>query len=263
MQNELHFTKMHGLGNDFVVVKEPERFDLASIDFRTLSDRHLGIGFDQFLLITESDKADFGCKIYNADGSEAEQCGNGMRCVAQFIHDEELSIKKQLTIETKAGLVQTELLDKNQIKINIGLPKILDSIEIKLDPDKKTLFNVSIGNPHAILLVTDIKAVPVHQWGSLIATLPAYPNGTNVGFMQIINSEKIKLRTYERGVGPTLACGSNACAAAIVGIVNNLLKNTVTVELALGCLTVQWDGNQHPAWLTGPTQTVYKGFVPL
>lgn len=269
-----NFSKMHGLGNDFIVIDGiSQPIDLKKLPIKKLANRHVGIGFDQLLLILPSKKADFACSIFNSDGSQAEQCGNGMRCIARFIHENKLSDKKSISIETKAGIVDILIRDYDHIDVNMGLPRFepfevpfnADRIrllyEIPLEDDQPgfALSVLSMGNPHAILQVASVKTFPVAQFGPVFSTHRLFPQGTNVGFMEIVNPAHIRLRTFERGAGETLACGSNACAAVVAGIRNNLLENNVKVELSLGDLWVKWEHEKAPVILTGPAMLVFSG----
>ncbi len=270
------FSKMHGIGNDFVVIEGlSQSIHVNKIPVKLLADRHSGIGFDQLLVILPSKKADFACLIFNADGSEAEQCGNGMRCIARFLHENNITNKSSISIETKAGQTTIKVDDYDHIHVNMGLPRFEPTdipfkadrtrllYEISLDDGQPgfALSVLSMGNPHAILQVASAKTFPVTQFGSVISTHRLFPKGTNVGFMEIVNPTHIRLRTFERGVGETLACGSNACAAVVSGIRNNLLEKKVKVELSLGDLFVQWDNEKTPVILTGSASQVFSGKV--
>lgn len=264
MSQTLKFSKMHGLGNDFVVIDGiSQAITIDEIPVQMLADRHIGIGFDQLLLIERSNRADFLCRIFNADGSESEQCGNGMRCIARFVHEKNLNQNEFLTIETMGGIVNASLKNYDDITVEIGPPLILPSHEFTLVENQPNvrLFLLSIGNPHAILFVTSLADTPVSIWGSLISNHSFFPNGVNVGFVEIVDAERIRLRTFERGVGLTYACGSNACAAVVAGIQSKLLSNTVQVELPKGQLCVSWAGEQTPVKLTGPASWVFDGEI--
>lgn len=265
---------MHGLGNDFIVINAIHQvIDIKSIPFSWLSNRHLGVGFDQLLLVTKSSQADFACRIFNADGSEAEQCGNGMRCIARFVQEEQLTQKKSLVLETVAGPIDVTIHDYDNIQVMMGVPcfelqtipfiaeKMAIHYEILLDPAMPalTLTALSLGNPHAILRVANIKDAPVTNIGSKIAIHPAFPKGTNVGFMEIINPQQIRLRTFERGVGETFACGSNACAAVVAGILSHELDHKVIVELTYGNLSIEWASKHSPVIMSGPATRVFDG----
>lgn len=268
------FCKMHGLGNDFIIIDAiHQAIDIKKIPISLLADRHLGVGFDQLLLITKSSNADFACRIFNADGSEAEQCGNGMRCVARYVHEEQLTQKKSLTLETVSGLVNVIIHNYDRIEVTMCIPcfepkkipfaaeKMSKHYEITIDSTTPSLtFTVlSMGNPHAILLVPSINEAPVSTLGLKIATHPIFPKGTNVGFMEIVNPQHIRLRTFERGVGETFACGSNACAAVAAGILNHGLDHKVNVELPYGNLSVEWADENSPVILSGSATRVFSG----
>jgi diaminopimelate epimerase len=275
MSPTLKFVKMHGLGNDFVVMDGiKQQVQLSASTIKQWSHRHTGIGFDQFLLIEKSQTADFYCRIFNSDGSEAEQCGNGMRCVARFVIEEQLTNKKSIQIETKSGTILAKAEDFDNIEIDMGIPifepkDIPFSVEhyqplypIDIAPeDIKQMSVVSMGNPHAILFVDTLTQYPIQAIGSVITKHKLFPRGANVGFVEIIHTNHIRLRTFERGVGETLACGSNACAAVVAGIMNQLLANTVIVELELGQLTIQWSGPNQPVMMTGPASRVFTGII--
>lgn len=258
----ISFYKMHGLGNDFLVMDGiSERIDSATLPIKKWSHRYLGIGFDQLLLILPSHKADIACQIFNADGSEAEQCGNGMRCIARFAYDKKLVTQRSLSIETKAGIVHATVLPDEQIEVDMGRPcfeptlipfqtdKIRKLYELTLDDGQPgyAVSVLSMGNPHAILQVNSIKTFPVTSTAPIITAHRAFPRGVNVGFMEIVTPQHIRLRTIERGVGETLACGSNACAAVVAGILNNSLQPRVRVELQYGDLWISWDGSDRSA----------------
>jgi diaminopimelate epimerase len=255
---------MHGLGNDFVVINAIQQtVNINPLSIPALADRHLGIGFDQLLIIEHSSRADFFCRFFNADGTEAEQCGNGVRCAARFIHEEKLTLKKTFLIETLAGLIEICIPDYDHIRAAMGIPCFDPealSHELDLDVGLRVQAAVlSMGNPHTILRVPALsESLIIHQ-GPKIAHHPAFPKGTNVGFMEVINRQHIRLRTFERGAGLTLACGSNACAAVVVGIMNDWLDHSVRVELIHGNLLIEWAGKNQPVIMTGPASHVYKG----
>lgn len=261
------FWKMHGLGNDFVVIDGvSQSIDCSTLPVAELARRHTGIGFDQLLLIQPSHKADFSCRIFNADGSEAEQCGNGMRCVARFVHETGLSKKDSLQIETKAGVVTAIIHHYDAIEVGMGRPCFSSPDKIRFSlPDKKNsveLVALSMGNPHAILFVDSLADTPVAKWGPVIAQQKEiFPHGVNVGFVEIVNSQHIRLRTFERGVGETLACGSNACAAVAAGIKHELLISPVKVELELGALWVSWTGKEGTIVMKGAASKVFAGEI--
>jgi len=263
----IKFTKMHGLGNDFVVIDAiTQSIPLDHLSIAALANRHTGIGFDQLLLIEKSlSNADFFCRIFNSDGTEAEQCGNGMRCVARFIYEKDLAVKKQLAIETQSGIVQTTLQDFDNIHVNMGHPTIEPSQEVSLSPNasplKLTL--ISMGNPHAILNVPSVVSAPVQELGASLSTHPIFPHGINVGFMEIVNRQHVRLRTFERGAGETLACGTNSCAAVVAGIINHALDPKVRVALALGSLWIEWPDENSPLMMSGPADNVFEGTIKV
>jgi diaminopimelate epimerase len=266
----LHFTKMHGLGNDFVVVHDLQHtLDTCELPITRLADRHLGIGFDQLLVIGASQQADFSCRIFNADGSEAEQCGNGLRCVGRYIHEEQLHPQPTFCLETKGGIFPLSVQNYDSICMTISLSPIQTiptcTFELALDshtaPLSFTL--ISMGNPHAIANVTHVDTVPVTRWGKGIAAHPQCQSGVNVGFMEVMDRARIRLRTYERGVGETHACGSNACAATIVGMVHDHLDHAVQVEYRYGSLWIQWEEKTHSLRMIGPASRVFSGTLLL
>ncbi len=270
----INFTKMHGLGNDFVVIDRiMQSFILRANVIKALSDRHLGIGFDQLLLIEPPIRpnADFFCRIFNADGKEVEQCGNGLRCAARFFYDMGLSNSTQLEADCIGGPTHCIIETDASVSVEMGIPRFEPSavpflyteeaLSYPFTLDQKTYEAsvLSLGNPHAIIQVPAIDTLEVNAIGSLLSNHPAFPQSVNVGFMQVIDRTQIKLRVYERGVGETLACGSNACAAVVSGIRLGLLDNTVQVLFPKGALSVQWPSPQAAVILRGPVQTSFVG----
>lgn len=266
-QEKISFTKMHGLGNDFVIINALiNPLESRHLPIRQLADRHLGIGFDQLLVIEPSSHADFFCRIYNADGSEAEQCGNGLRCIARYIHEEKLITRREFHLETKAGIYPLEIKDYEHIRVSMGAPEIKNNlVELHINDELNTLpvSVLSVGNPHAIIKVKSLDLIQAGKLGPEISALSYFSDGANVGFMQIINPGHIRLRTYERGAGETFACGSNACAAAVAGIANGWLSHRVNVEFRHGSLEIEWEGNNNPIHMTGPASRVYSGKIEL
>ncbi len=271
---KLHFFKMHGLGNDFMIVDAMHQtFNLSPAQISRLADRYTGVGFDQLLVLSpaRSHDIDFDYRIFNSDGSEAEQCGNGARCIARFIHDRNLSKKNEFVLSTKTRLIKVKLEENNQVTVDMGqpifepalIPFLAEAMAPRylLDVSGEVIGirAVSIGNPHAVIAVSDVITAEVKRLGPLIEHHPRFPQGTNVGFMQIINSNRIKLRVHERGVGETLACGSGACAAVAVGRHQGLLTETVVVELPGGNLTIRWLGPDHSLLMTGPAEWSFSG----
>lgn len=274
----LKFTKMHGAGNDFVVLDGVRQaVALSPVQIRFIADRHFGIGCDQVLLVenTQRDDADFRYRIFNADGSEVEQCGNGARCFVRFVHDKNLTGKREIVVETKSGLISPRLEDDGRVTVNMGapvfeparIPFVSDSNETMqpLQVGRKTvqITAVSMGNPHAVQVVKDVESAAVETLGPLIENHPAFPKRVNAGFMQIVDRSHIKLRVYERGSGETLSCGSGACAAVVAGIRRKLLDSTVHVATRGGVLTITWAGERSPVQMTGPAITVFEGEINL
>ena len=274
----LHFTKMHGLGNDFMVVDMVSQNIRLSIEkIRRLSDRRFGIGFDQLLLVeapTDPDM-DFRYRIFNADGSEVEQCGNGARCFARFVRDKKLVGRDCINVQTAGGNIQLILQNNGDVIVDMGLPGLEPdqipfnaqqrsvSYSVQVDDKAYELSAVSMGNPHAVLLVDNVNDAPVETLGALLEVHPQFPKKCNVGFMQVISRDEISLRVFERGVGETLACGTGACAAVVAGSLRGLLNETVKVHLPGGTLTIYWSGEGSPVMMTGPATRVYEGYTRL
>ena len=267
----LEFTKMHGLGNDFMVVDLiSQRAYLDTLTIQRLANRHFGVGFDQLLIVEPPDipSADFKYRIFNADGSEVEQCGNGVRCFAKFVHDRQLTAKTKIKVQTKSGIVVPELGANGWVRVNMGYPKFLpqeipfvaDAPESLYDIDlaggeKLTIDVVNMGNPHAVTIVPDVIAADVARIGPQVESHARFPARVNAGFMQIIDDKHARLRVFERGVGETLACGTGACAAAVSGMRRGLLSSKVEIELAGGKLQIEWKEGD-VVWMTGPTKCV-------
>ncbi len=276
--SSLHFTKMHGLGNDFVVFDGiRQQVQLTPEQIRAIADRHFGVGCDQILLVEKPDSAhcDFRYRIFNADGSEVAQCGNGARCFAVFVRRAGLSDKDIIQVETQSGPISLHLLENGDVTVNMGRPRFLphaipfnvaeESPEylLELGNDTIRLAALSMGNPHAVLRVTDVGAAPVTRLGPQIEHHPNFPERCNVGFMEVCNRSQIRLRVWERGAGETLACGSNACAAVVAGIRWEVLDQAVAVDLPGGRLHIQWAGPEQAVMMTGPAQVVFDGAWPL
>ena len=274
----IHFTKMHGLGNDFVVIDAiNQTVNLNPELIRNWADRHFGIGFDQLLLVEKpvSTHADFKYRIFNADGSEVAQCGNGARCFARFVINKGLTDKNELTVDTNAGQLGLFLGENNLITVDMGIPRHAPAdipmqaeqeskfYTVSINDTEKAFGAVSLGNPHAVIQVNDVKTAPVNELGSLLENHLIFPERVNVGFMQIIDRNHIRLRVYERGAAETLACGSGACAAVVVGIEQNLLDHEVRVELPGGELTISWAGRGMPVLMTGPAVAIFDGVIAL
>jgi diaminopimelate epimerase len=274
----IQFSKMHGLGNDFMVVDAvSQNIQLSTRQIQGLANRHRGIGFDQLLIIypPKDSSHDFFYRIFNADGSEAFQCGNGARCISKYIYDHKLSDKAELTVATQKNKHKLILKNSNTITVDMGTP-ILEPQEIPFQAEaKKTIYTltikygdynvcvVSMGNPHCIFEVDNVSHIDLEQLGKTFSEHPQFPDRTNVEFMQIISKDHIRLRIYERGVGETEACGSGACAAVVAGILQNKLASMVTVTMPGGDLAVEWNGNNEPVWMTGPAANVFEGTIKL
>ncbi len=275
----IKFTKMQGLGNDFVVIDAiHQHLSLSSEQIRFIADRHFGVGCDQLLLVEKpvSTNADFKYRIFNADGSEVAQCGNGARCFARFVRDKKLSNKDSIRVDTDAGQLLLNFTENDLITVNMGIPRHQpEEIPVAADAeaelyhisfDNQTIrFGaVSMGNPHAVIQVDDILNAEVEEWGKYLESHPFFPERANIGFMQIINPQHIKLRVYERGAAETLACGSGACAAAVIGIEQKLLaQENIRVELPGGELIINWAGRGQPVLMNGPAISVFEGHIEV
>jgi diaminopimelate epimerase len=275
---KLTFTKMHGLGNDFIVldgVRQTISLDAAQI--KQLANRHFGIGFDQLLLVepARSSGADFRYRIFNADGDEVEQCGNGARCFAHFVHDQQLSDKNSLVVETNTGIIELNRQADGMVTVDMGRPQLepehipflasrrATCYAIEVDGRQWQIAAVSMGNPHAVLQVDNVDTAPVNHLGPLLERHERFPNGVNVGFMQLIDRHHITLRVFERGVGETLACGSGACAAVVAGRIQGLLDSAVKVDLVGGGLHIVWAHVDTTVVMTGPANRVFTGEIEL
>jgi diaminopimelate epimerase len=274
----IDFTKMHGLGNDFIVLNLPSEDSLPSAEqWRSLSDRHGGIGFDQALVLLPPRRSDTDVfyRVFNADGGEVEQCGNGARCVAALLHKRGRGNGDTLTMDSVGGLLHARVLDDGRVSVDFGVPNF-DPASLPFDaPAASATYNlmaagepiefgaVSIGNPHAVLRVEAVESAPVDRIGRALQNSPHFPRRVNVGFMQIEHAGQIRLRVFERGVGETLACGTGACAAVAVGRSLGLLGADVEVRVPSGRLSVHWDGVGRPIWLTGPAQQAFEGRVEI
>ena len=269
---KLAFTKMHGAGNDFIVLDAGHApFALDPGQIRRLADRHFGIGCDQLLVLERPTReghaagADFRYRIFNADGGEVEQCGNGARCLVKFVHAKRLSEKREIAVETLAGLIRPRLEEDGEVSVDMGTPivehPLVQAIEVAGAPVELAI--LSMGNPHAVQLVADVNAAPVGSQGPAIERHRRFPNRANAGYMQVLDRQRIALRVYERGAGETLACGTGACAAVVSGILRGLLDSPVAVETRGGRLTIAWPGGDNAVWLKGPAQSVFEGVVEI
>lgn len=269
---------MQGLGNDFVVLDGVrQHIDLSAAQIRHIADRHFGVGCDQLLLVEKTSQPgiDFRYRIFNADGSEVEQCGNGARCFVRYVHEEGLTDKAEIRVETAKGVIVPRLESGGLVTVDMGAP-IFNPKEIPFVADKRALTYslelgsesveisaISMGNPHAVQIVADLDQAAVESQGPLIEHHPRFPQRVNAGFMQVIDRSHIRLRVYERGAGETLACGTGACAAVVVGITRGLLDQTVTVSTRGGDLMIRWQGEGQPVLMSGPAVVVFKGEIEL
>lgn len=278
MSNRIRFTKMHGIGNDFVVLDGiNQAIELTPERVRKLADRHFGVGCDQVLVVLppQTPSCDFRYQIFNEDGNEVENCGNGVRCFAKFVRDKQLTGKTAITVETLGGNLIIHANSDGHYTVDMGVP-VLEPVQIPFIADVRAvnyslplqdqvldISAVSMGNPHAVTLVEDVATAPVETLGPLIESHELFPNNVNAGFMTICSRNEINLRVFERGVGETLACGTGACAAVVAGHLRQLLDDEVVVHLPGGDLKIQWQGEGHPVLMTGPATTVYHGQVKL
>lgn len=278
---QLPFTKMHGLGNDFMVldlISHP--VSLSAEQIRRLGDRHFGVGFDQLLVVdapTQPD-VDFDYRIYNCDGTQVEHCGNGARCFARFVLDKGLIAHTPIRVGTVNGVLSLDVREDGSVAVDMGSPdfspaalpfnaELADEYQLEVDIGEKRqnvhFWVVSVGNPHAVILVEDVEQAPVQRLGAALGRHPAFPKGVNVGFMQILDRSRVRLRVFERGAGETIACGTGACAAVVVGIAAGLLDTEVTASLRGGDLSIAWAGKDQSIRMQGPATTVFEGTVSL
>ncbi len=274
----LRFTKMHGLGNDFMVLDLiSQHAHIQPKHAKAWGDRHTGVGFDQLLIVEppHNPDVDFRYRIFNADGSEVEQCGNGARCFARFVLDKRLTTKKTIRVETKGGIIELHIRNDGQVSVDMGPPRLAPaqipfqaevealSYPVEVDGRLLELAAVSMGNPHAVLRVDNVDSAPVHELGPRLEQHPRFPQRVNVGFLQIIDRHLARLRVWERGAGETQACGTGACAAAVAAIRQGWLESPVQIELPGGRLSIEWAGPGHPVIMTGPAVRVYEGQIRL
>jgi diaminopimelate epimerase len=272
----LRFTKMHGLGNDFMVLDLVNQTIQLTPDLvRQWSHRQTGVGFDQLLIVESTAKSgcDFGYRIYNADGGEVEHCGNGARCVTRYVIDKALSLKREFTFDMARGTIRTRLEDNGLVTVDMGPPQLAPAdlpfeapaqavtYPLAVDGRTYTIGAVSMGNPHAVLRVDDVELAPVAELGPLIEHHARFPQRVNAGFMQVVAPGTIRLRVFERGTGETLTCGTGACAAVVAGRLQGLLGDNVEVLTHGGSLRIRWAGGDASVWMTGPTATVFEGHV--
>ncbi len=275
---QLKFTKMQGLGNDFVVIDATAApVTLTAAQLRFIADRHFGVGCDQILMVepARSQDTDFYYRIFNADGGEVEQCGNGARCFVRFVHERGLTQKSVIRVGTLGGIIEPRLEADGQVTVNMGAPEFEPArvpfhapsrqplYDLRVDKKLIKINSLSMGNPHAVQLVPDVDTAPVASEGPLIEAHPDFPQRVNAGYMQVLDRSHIRLRVYERGAGETLACGTGACAAVVAGISRGLLDARVTVSTRGGDLVIVWAGEGQPVLMTGPAVTVFDGAIEL
>ncbi|HEX5539273.1 MAG TPA: diaminopimelate epimerase [Methylophilaceae bacterium] len=267
------FTKMHGLGNDFVVIDAcTQAIALTPPQIRHIADRHFGVGCDQLLMVERPDRpdADFRYRIFNADGGEVEQCGNGARCFVRFVHEKNLTTKREIRVQTAGGIIVPRLEANGLVTVDMGAPRFepaaipfnaerAATYELDLPSQAVTISALSMGNPHAVQIVDDVDTAPVASQGPLIEAHARFPQRVNAGFMQIVDAHHIRLRVFERGSGETLACGTGACAAVVAGIRLGRLQSPVRVTTRGGELDIHWNGDDTPVWMTGPAVSVFEG----
>ena len=275
---KLKFTKMHGAGNDFVMINGVRQaIHLTPEQLRFLADRHFGVGCDQILLVEKSQNpaADFRYRIFNADGGEVEQCGNGARCFVRFVLDQKLTQKREIVVETKCGLISPRLEENGQVTVDMGAPifeaaripfmggsaAVIEQLEVA--GETVQISALSMGNPHVVQVVSDVEIAPVATQGPLIEHHPRFPKRVNVGYMQVVDRSHIRLRVYERGAGETLSCGTGACAAVVAGIRRGLLDDQVHVATRGGALHIAWAGEGAPVLMSGPAITVFEGEINI
>ena len=273
---KIRFSKMHGLGNDFVVIDGVRQsIVLSPAQIRLLADRHFGIGCDQLLLVEKAGRpdVDFRYRIFNADGGEVEQCGNGARCFVRFVHEQGLTDKREIRVETMGGVIAPRLETDGSVTVDMGVPVFspaqipfispaADLVQpLRVGDEEIEITAVSMGNPHAVQVVADVEVAPVALQGPLIEAHPRFPKRVNAGFMQVVGRHEIRLRVFERGAGETLACGTGACAAVVAGIARGLLDTPVRVATRGGELTIDWQGAGTPVLMTGPAVTVFTGEI--
>jgi diaminopimelate epimerase len=262
------FTKMQGAGNDFVVLDcTRAAFALAREQVQRLADRHFGVGCDQVLVVESPQQPanDFRYRIFNADGGEVEQCGNGARCFVKFVHAKGLTRKRALRVETRAGIIVPRLEGDGEVSVDMGPAERASPLvqPLEVGGERLELAILSMGNPHAVQLVADVDAAPVTTQGPLLEHHPRFPQRVNAGYMQVLDRRTLRLRVWERGAGETLACGSGACAAAVAGIARGLLDSPVRVQTRGGALTIAWAGGDNPVCMKGPAQAVFEGSIEL
>ena len=263
---KLAFTKMQGAGNDFVVLDcTAARFSLSREQLKRLADRHFGVGCDQILVVEQprSASADFRYRIFNADGGEVEQCGNGARCFVKFVQARRLTDKREIAVETLGGLIRPKLEADGEVSVDMGRPVYSGIETLDVDGQRVEVAIVSMGNPHAVQLVEDAAKAPVATQGPRIERHPRFPRGVNAGYLQVLDRRRVALRVWERGAGETLSCGTGACAAAVTALSRKLVDSPVQVRTRGGTLTIAWPGGDNPVTMKGPAETVFDGTLEL
>jgi len=263
---KLAFTKMHGAGNDFVVLdftREP--FTLDPVQLKRLADRHRGVGCDQILVVQKPDDgaADFRYRIFNADGGEVEQCGNGARCFVKFVHARGLTKKPEIQVQTLGGTIRPRLEPDGEVTVDMGKPSKPSVEKLNVHGRQIEAVILSMGNPHAVQVVPDVESAPVTTQGPMLEVHPRFPNRVNAGYMQVLGRQHVALRVWERGAGETLSCGTGACAAVVAGITRGLLDSPVQVDTRGGTLTIAWAGGDNPVSMKGPAVTVFEGTIEV
>ena len=275
MSRSIKFAKYQGLGNDFIILENlTGKLKLTEKNITKLCDRHYGIGCDQLLIAGKSEKADYKMSLFNRDGSTAEMCGNGIRCLARYLYLHRITRKKNLNIETDAGIMTTKIID-SMVQVDMGEP-VLDGPQVPINRKGRVINSplqtkagtfkisaVSMGNPHTVIFVKNVKMIPLEKFGHAVENHPVFPRKTNVGFAQVITRKKISLRVWERGAGATLACGTGACAAVVAGALNKVTERNVTVSLPGGILRIRWDEKTNRILMTGPAEEVFTGTATL
>ena len=263
---KLPFTKMQGTGNDFAVIDATRKdFALTRKQIRALASRHFGIGFDQLLVVEKAVKkgVDFRYRIFNADGGEVEQCGNGARCFVKFVRAKGLTSKREIRVETRGGIIGPRLEADGEVSVDMGAPEFSGLEKLRVGDDVVELAIVSMGNPHAVQVVREVELAPVTTQGPRLERHERFPEGVNAGYLQVLGRNRIALRVWERGAGETLSCGTGACAAAVAAIEQKLVESPVRVDTRGGTLTITWAGGDNAVWMKGPAETAFEGTLDL
>jgi diaminopimelate epimerase len=263
---KLPFTKMQGAGNDFVVIDATRRrFPLSGRQIRALANRHFGVGFDQLLVVERPTKkdVDFRYRIFNADGGEVEQCGNGARCFVKFVRAKGLTRKREIRVETRGGIIGPRLEADGEVSVDMGTPRYSGLEKLEVGGETVQVAIVSMGNPHAVQVVRDVALAPVATQGPRLERHARFPEGVNAGYLQILGRRHVALRVWERGAGETLSCGTGACAAAVAAIAQGLARSPLRVDTRGGTLTIAWPGGDNAVWMKGPAETAFEGTLEL